>query len=268
MALKTFNAGAGTGNLATAGNWTPSAPAGGDDVLIGQTGYDLFGDISGVDIASLTLTPGWTGTAFGTLADPVKFQCTAGIVNLNPSARCANMHIQASGTAARVRLVSTGRGACVVSAGTFTILEGSRSGGTILIGTSPVVTTLRALSSRVRAEANGTGFTTVYIDRGGTVYTERSVATAYIDGGTLQTAKTAASSTKIWVFGGGTLNPRGSGTINEAEVSSSSFVSLADAEADPTITTVRVHAGGYVQESGPGVALQYTTFDTIGEPIG
>lgn len=258
MATNTFNGAAGTGNLATAGNWSLShVPAAAEDIVIDRTAYDLYGDISANDINSLKLTRGWKGTAFGTTATEVKFKCTANSVDLGPSHRCSLMRIACAGTTAKLRITSTGSGQCFISSGTYTQIEGGELGGTIIIGSSPVVTTLYTINSSVKADANGTGFTTVYVEGMGTLETERNIATGHCGGGLIRLTQTAAVTSKLWIWAG-ELNLRSSGEVLEAEIATRASLTLAGAEKDVTVTALKTHAGASIERHGKGIKFTYT----------
>lgn len=258
MADVIFTGAAGTGNLATAGNWdTGLVPAVGENVIIDRTAYDLYGDISANNVGSIKVTPGWKGQALGSLTTSFKFQCTANQVDLQPSPRCNLMRIEGSGTTAKLRILSTGSGQCFLVAGTFTQTEGGEFGGDIVVGTSPVLTTLYTINSRFRLGSNGTAVTTAFVSRGGELETERSLATVHCAGGKVRPMLTAAISTKAWIYAG-ELNLRSSGTVAEAEIFSGAYLSLTGAEKSPTVTALKTHAGAIIERQGKGVKLTYT----------
>lgn len=257
MATSTFTGASGTGNLATAGNWSGSAlPAGGNDVVIGSTDYDLYGSIAGNDVASIKVNKGWRGRFFGTAANPVIFQCSgASGVDLNFGANFQGGNIQSTtSTTAKMRVQSVAGGVLVYSSGTTTTMYGSETGGALQIGASAVVTNIFVNAMKAYAYA-GTAFTKAVVGLGGLLETERNVTTGY-NYATLRGLLTATA-TSIYNGPNSVLNWRSTGTITLAEFMAAAL-SLDKATGDFTITTATYDKRSVIPRIGEGMTVTIT----------
>jgi len=262
MATKYFLDTLGTGNLATAGNWDSAAlPSAGDDAIV-QTGTnDLFGDLSAINLNSFKLTPGWTGTQFGTISTPVTIQASGAgrVVDIEMGPRCYLARIAAGTTITRLRVTGTGSGQVVLTSGTFTTSEVV---GQLLVGASAVCTTHYGLGGNQKAEA-GTAFTTIYVDSGCSMESARDTTTAYVSGILKNTV--SAASTLVIASAGGVFNLQSDGTQAAVHATRNGAFSLEGSKRNATVTNLYDHYGSArCDRTGKGISLT-TTYVPVGK---
>jgi hypothetical protein len=258
-----FTGAAGTGNLATDGNWsTGVVPSVGQNVAIDRTAYDLYGTIA-ADIGNLYVTPGWTGTQFGTSATPVSILASGGsdVIKIELNARCYAGRITSSGTNTKLVVSGTGAGQIVLVGGTWTTAEVA---GNALIGASAVVTNYLALAGKHTAEA-GTAFTTLWVDSGTELVSSRNLGTAQIDGMVKPTD--SAASTLVNVGSGGVFNLLSDGTQTSIRIRRDGTFSLDGCKRNVTVSALYDHAGSRrVDRTGKGI-LTTITYLPVGKTV-
>jgi hypothetical protein len=263
MADVIFTGGAGTGNLATAGNWnTGLVPAAGENVYIDRTAYDLFGTIA-ADVGNFFVTPGWTGTQFGTSATPVSILASGGsdVINIELNPRCYAARITSSGTNTRLVVTGTGAGMIVLVGGTWTTAEVA---GNALVGASAVATNYLALAGKHTAEA-GTAFTTLWVDSGTELVSSRNLGTAQIDG--LVRPTDSAASTLVNVGSGGVFNLQSDGTQTAIRVRRDGSFTLDGSKKTATVTNLYDHAGSRrVDRTGKGITVSIG-YNAVGKSV-
>ena len=260
MATRTFTGGAASGVLTNTSNWD-TYPTAGDDALINATSYNLTGDISAVNLGSLTVTKGWKGAKFGTEATPVTIQVNGAgrYANLDfgPTCRVANI---AAGTAVTLaRITSTG-GATVVLSGSTAFTEVQGGPGGFIYADAPI-TTLHTCKSRITCGTNGTAITTAFVDENGLLDTERNVTTVYNDGKFINRNATTVGT----LHNSGYWNPRSTGTVTTYYARSGSVLDPTGGIGQFTITTINDFVGAIVNLSGDGYSIAFGTYNPIGK---
>lgn len=250
-----FTGGAGTGNLATAGNWSTGAvPALGENVAIDRTSYDLYGTIA-ADVGNVYVTPGWTGTQFGTTATPVSILASGGsdVVNIELNPRCYLARLTSSGTISKLQVSGTGAGLIVLVGGTYTQSE---IVGNALIGASAVCTTHYALGGKQKAES-GTAFTNLFVDQGAELESSRNLGTCQVDG--LVRAIDSTTSTLVNIGSGGVFNLQSDGTQTSIRVRRGGTFSLDGCKKVVTVSALYDHAGSLrCDRTGKGITTTIT----------
>jgi hypothetical protein len=263
MADVTFTGASSTGNLATPGNWsTGLVPAAGENVIIDRTSYDLFGTIA-ADVGNVYVTPGWTGTQFGTLASPVSIVAAGGsdVVNIELNPRCYLARLTSSGTITKLRVSGTGSGQIILVGGTFTQSE---IVGNALIGSSAVCTSHFGLGGKQKVES-GTAFTNLWVDSGCELESSRDLGTCQADG--IVRAVDSAASTVVNIGSGGVFNLQSDGTQALVRTRRSGSFSLDGCKKNVTISALYDHAGSLrCDRTGKGI-LTTITYIPVGKTV-
>jgi predicted Rdx family selenoprotein len=257
-----FTGAAGTGNLATIGNWSTGAvPTSDQNVAIDRTSYDLYGTLAN-DVGNVYVTPGWTGTQFGTLASPVSIVSSGShVVNIELNPRCYLARLTSSGTITKLRVSGTGAGQIILVGGTYTQSE---IYGNALIGSSAVCTTHFGLGGKQKAES-GTAFTHLWVDGGCELDSSRDLGTCNADG--LVRATDSAASTVVNIGSGGVFNLQSDGTQAAVRTRRGGSFSLDGCKKNVTISALYDHAGSLrCDRTGKGI-LTTITYIPVGKTV-
>lgn len=258
MATKTWTGGANDGNWATAGNWTPSAPAGGDDVIIDRTNQDITAGLAtGISIASLTVTQGYGGR-IGTSSTALTFTGITGTAVLSGTGQF--IKLGSSGTIATTVVNSSGM--VYLTAGTFTTIIGVTP---YEVDAAAVVTTLNNQGGFGTLGYNATAITTLN-NSAGTVNCGRSITT--INSSAVTRCTLASSITTANALKGSILYFNSTGNITTYNGYAGSFYSAAEATqataAGATVTTFNLYGDARIMLYGQGVTQTYTTLNAFG----
>lgn len=276
MAVTTWTDGAGDGNWNTVGNWdTGAVPVDNDDVIISRgTRAILLGlNQSGINLNSLTITPGFKGASIGDETTSLQINTNgAGGTNtlsceMSPNTRM----VKVNGTFPTMIVDGTGQGSFFITGGTTTLLAACGS-GTVVVAIDSTVTTLKAGgTAKVIARAIGTGaaFTTVYVSGDGQVWSERDAATVYCAGRYYTVSgSTATVTTKIWISTGGFYNHQSRGaTIAAMEVESAGRFSPRGCETALTVTALVRWRGAQVDRKGGASNVTFTAETVYGGDV-
>lgn len=234
--------GAGTGNIATAGNWaveagTPSTPPAAGEVAL--LDYRANGDMTAglTTYASTTLGElrinGYTGNIGGAGAS---MEVDATVLSVNSNGR-----IYLNGDFGTARIDSTGSGEVHITGGTTTTLNAQL--GYVRVAAGAVATTVRNLGAGMAIEPNGTAIT-LFVGVGGTTTCERAITTETLDYGHRMSLVGASKTvTNLNIFGGAHHNHRTNGTVTNLNGYSGTFTPAGSGFAAVTVSNSSIVEG-------------------------
>ena len=271
-----FTGGAGTGNLATAGNWSAGAPAAHDNLIFpadAPTTYTLTGDLSGTAIASVV---NLSACNFGaSSAAPVKFNVGSadgaathlfddygtGIRYLSV-ANAVNVNIQGRGTVEFDGLANTTLR--VNTAGTVTV--GPVPGTPCQFEEIALITGSGTVSIENVTKAAGTAVPITKIDGGVRLYTYSRLGTVNQYGGTWRHYDNGVATHQsgvvaaIYQQAGANLFYNSIGALTLIEAAGTVDFSTEDMRAK-TVTTGKYSKGAIVKDPN-GVVTWTNPFQT------
>lgn len=245
----------GSADLADTAYWSATefgaggaaAPTTGDAVYITRGNDALTTGNLNVELASLTIGAGFTGS-LGSSGSSITVRCDSGTV-LVAGSKAAQINIAGNGSQALAKVqVETAGGAKVrLTAGTVTLVQ--RNSGVCDVTGNCVVTTFRGREGSSIIEDNATGVTTLVQTGTGHTVCRRDVTTCITDESARVEIDRDAAVTTAQIGGTAVLNYHSSGTLGTLNQYGGVF-DPSNAVVNVTVTTANRYGGRYYSKVG------------------
>ncbi len=222
MATRTWDAGAGTGDPTTAGNWSAdTAPVDTDTAIVASTSQSIItADQSSIELAALRILPGYGGTASGTsiggTGSTWKIDATELEIN---NERCSFIRLEGIYPTVHARKI----GGCQLYFGPTSDIGDFYAGdsGFVEFEAQAKLSTFMSdgMSARILGDTSSPDDLALYIPRGCVVECSRRIAFADVAGTLILTGAAegdiSAGTSEIIVQSGGKLDVRCTGNIDK-----------------------------------------------------
>jgi hypothetical protein len=273
MAINVWTAGAGTSNLATAGNWSTAVPLTGDTVQLIRQYTGTFAPTTNADtafptqlIALFVVGDGWTFDV-GTSGNPL----TANFTKLWTRATAGKLWFADSATANTAWVIcdSTssnplGHDCLSLNGATTTLLEVLRGMTTVIGGTVTdfVVASRSAAASEAKLVLNsGATISTSGEQYAGIVSSSVAVPTAIVNGGVWTQEASAAGTITTLKANGGRVNLNYAGTYATVRHRAGCIIDVTQDGGTKTFTNYYRYPGSILIGENSGLLTIANSFD-------
>lgn len=268
MATNTWTGGSNDGNFATAGNWSlGAAPVNTNDVIIDATSQDITAWPAAVDLASLTITAGYTGSIQSAAGAALTINATTVKIT-----RTVGGAIRLAGTYTTVNVISSGTGAVyLMTSGTTTTLN-SGPGTRTIVDSGHVVTNYENNSGVLELDYHATVVTLGETYGSGRTLTHRASTTLRVSGSgsslrTRQKGTNTLAVGTVRIHEDAMYAHESGGTITTAHVFPRGHLTPLDSPFPFTITTLQERPDSkFTERSSTGSLITVGTRTPVALP--